>query len=96
MTGPSPGTDIRVLATDARELLDPELRVFVDELEELGDRHGRRLSLRGLVGSVELSFSPHGLANLRLALFLKPSLRLRKRRGATAPSPDVGVADRSS
>lgn len=63
-----------------RDLLDARLQALLDELEDVAERHGRELSLLGLVGTVELNFEQHGYRNARLALFLKPSLRVRRRR----------------
>jgi hypothetical protein len=60
------------------DLLDPRLRALLEELEDVADRHGRELSRLGFVGSVEITFSPHGYASTRLSLFLKPYARQRQ------------------
>ena len=73
---------------EARELLAPRLRALVAELEDVVERHGRRLSLLGFVGSVEMNFSPHGFANSRLTVFFRPK--------RTAPGTESDAASKHS
>ena len=69
---PSVVTCGRSSGAEGRELFDTRVRAMLDALQDIAERHGVSLAQVGFVGSVRLNFSPHGFADVRITVFLKP------------------------